>query len=162
MPEANPIRPTDDEARALARRLIEGARFAALGVLVDGAPFVTRIGIGTDEAGHPLTLVSTLAAHTQALIADPRASLLLGEPGAKGDPLTHPRLTVTVQARFIDKPPALRARWLADHPKAGLYIDFADFGFVRFEMITGHLNGGFGKAFRLTAEDLKPPLPRQA
>ncbi|RMD89447.1 MAG: pyridoxamine 5-phosphate oxidase, partial [Alphaproteobacteria bacterium] len=48
----------------------------------------------------------------------------------------------------------LRALWLAAHPKAALYVDFADFGFIRFEVAGALLNGGFGKAWRLSAADL--------
>ena len=45
--EKSPIRPTDDEARALANDLMSQANFAALGVLAeDGSPHVTRIGVG--------------------------------------------------------------------------------------------------------------------
>lgn len=156
MPEKDPIRPTDDEARALARRLIDTATFAALAVLVEGQPFVTRIALGTRPGGAPLTLVSDLSAHTQALRADPAASLLVGEPADKGDPLTHPRLTLQARAHFLPKDDALRAHYLATHPKAKLYIDFADFNFVAFDIHAAHLNGGFGKAYRLTAEDLAP------
>jgi hypothetical protein len=52
--------------------------------------------------------------------------------------------------------PALRALWLRAHPKAKLYIDFADFAFVRLTPITALLNAGFGKARRLSAQDLCP------
>lgn len=157
----SPIRPTDDEARALARRLMTEARFAALAVTdpASGAPYVSRIALGLTPAGEPLTLISTLAAHTTALKADPRAALLLGEPGEKGDPLTHPRLTVQAAARFVDRAgpehAALRTHYLAGHPKAKLYADFADFGFVVFEPSGAALNGGFGKAFVLTPDDLR-------
>ncbi len=151
-----PIRPTDDDARTLARGLIAGARFAALGVLTaEGTPFVTRIALGTD-AGRPLTLISTLAFHTQALTANPACSLLVGEPGPKGDPLTHPRLTIEAHAAPLEKSATLRDAWLAQHPKAKLYIDFADFGFVGFAPTGALLNAGFGKAYRLTPADLTP------
>ncbi|MAM60688.1 pyridoxamine 5'-phosphate oxidase family protein [Maritimibacter sp. UBA3975] len=153
-PRTNPIRPTDDEARRLARSLIDEARFAALAVLAEGRPVVTRIALGTTPRGAPLTLVSDLAAHTVALRADPKASLLVGEPGPRGDPLTHPRLTLEATARFLRKDPALRAHYLATHPKSKLYVDFADFHFVTFDVVAAHLNGGFGKAFRLTPADL--------
>ncbi|MBL6426453.1 MAG: pyridoxamine 5'-phosphate oxidase family protein [Maritimibacter sp.] len=163
MTKTDPIRPTDDEARRLARDLIDSARFAALAVLVNARPFVTRVALGTTPDGAPLTLVSDLSAHTRALRAAPQASLLVGEPGDKGDPLTHPRLTLDCTARFLAKDDALRAHYLATHPKAKLYIDFADFNFVGFEVEAGHLNGGFGKAFRLTPADLaptgQPPAP---
>lgn len=95
-----------------------------------------------------------------ALRANPACALLLGEPGEKGDPLTHPRLMIRARARFIapDDPnrPALRAHWLKGHPKATLYIDLPDFAFVRLEPLSALLNGGFGKAFRFSAEDLCP------
>ncbi len=161
-PRIDPIRPTDDEARALARSLLTGARFAALGTLdPTGAPQVTRIALGLDADGAPVTLISQLSAHTAALKADPRASLLVGEPGPRGDPLTHPRLTLQVRAAFIARDDrnhaGLRDRWLALHPKAKLYVDFGDFGFVRLDPVSAALNGGFGRAYALTPDDLRPP-----
>ncbi len=157
----NPIRETDDDARALARDLIGGARIAALAVIEPetGAPFVSRIAFGLGPEGEPMTLVSDLSLHAKALRADPRASLLIGEPGGKGDPLTHPRLTLRTTAHFLDPTPAERVRlrdaWLRHHPKAALYVDFADFRFVHFEVESGHLNGGFAKAYALEQNDLK-------
>ncbi len=156
----DPIRPTDDEARSLARRLIDTARIAALAVLDPdtGAPTVTRIALARCPDGTPLTLISDLSAHTRALRADPRASLLVGEPGPKGDPLTHPRLTLQARAVFVDRASpvhaALRQTYLDQNPKARLYIDFADFSLMRLELAEAHLNGGFGKTYRLTAADL--------
>jgi hypothetical protein len=156
----DPIRPTDDEARDLAQSLIAAARFAALAVLhpETRAPYVSRIALGRAPSGAPVTLVSTLALHTTALKADPRAALLIGEPGPKGDPLTHPRLSLQARARFLprDDPAeaAIREKYRAEHPKSKLYADFADFGFVLFEAEGAALNGGFGRAYMLTPEDL--------
>jgi len=158
--KTNPIRPTDDAARALASELLRAARHAALGTLhpETGAPHVTRIAFGLDGRGAALTLVSDLSLHSQGLRADPRASVLVGEPGPRGDPLTHPRLTIQVRARFIgqDDPGRadLRRIWLASHPKAQLYVDFADFHFVVLQVQSADLNAGFGKAFHLLREDL--------
>ncbi len=154
-----PIRPTDDAARQIARTLLHDARFAALAVvLTDGTPMVTRVAFGLSPTGAPLTLVSDLAAHTRALRANPACSLLIGEPGSKGDPLTHPRLTLQARARFLRKGADgyddLAAQYLRDHPKAKLYIGFADFSFALFSPSIGHLNGGFGKAFQLTPADM--------
>lgn len=154
----SPIRPTDNEARALARSLMDGARFGALGVLdpATGMPMVSRVAVAMDAQGMPLTLVSDLSHHTRALAASPLCSLLVGEPGAKGDPLTHPRLTLQCEASRVEKSGALRALWLARHPKAQLYIDFADFNFLALEVREAHLNGGFGKAYTLAPADLRP------
>lgn len=153
--KTDPIRPTDDAARALARGLIDAARFAALGVLdpETGAPVVTRIALAPGPDGQPLTLISDLSSHTAALRANPACSLLVGEPGPKGDPLTHPRLTLLCQAEPADKA-VLKEHYLRLYPKARLYFDFGDFGLVRFRIGSALLNGGFGQAYRLGPDDL--------
>jgi heme iron utilization protein len=139
----------------LARSLISDARFAALGVIdpETGAPMVTRIALVPGPDGVPLTLISSLSAHTGALAANPACSLLIGEPGEKGDPLTHPRLTLQAHAEQADKA-MLKTHYLTHYPKAQLYYDFSDFGLFRFTPLAGLLNGGFGKAYRLTPGDL--------
>ena len=157
----SPIRPTDDEARFLAKNLLTDARFGSLGVIEPetGMPMVTRVAVGTSPEGQALTLISGLSHHTKALRENPSASLLVGEPGEKGDPLTHPRLTLMANAVFVEHADAdyrpLAEHYLKDHPKSKLYIGFGDFVFVKFEVSSAFLNGGFGKAFVLTAEDLK-------
>lgn len=155
----NVIRPTDDEARALARSLLNSARYAALGVLLpDGNPLVTRIAFGLCLDARPLTLVSDLSEHTKALRRSSVCSVMIGEPGDKGDPLTHPRLTLQACATFVehDDPTyaEMAAHYLRSHPKSKLYIGFGDFCFVRFVPERAFLNGGFGKAFQLTPKDL--------
>lgn len=160
----DPVHPATPEAIALARDLL-ALPHAALAVTdADGTPAISRIAFGVSPANlpsaAPLTLISNLAPHFAALQANPACALLLGEPGAKGDPLTHPRLMLKAAARFIahDDPtrPALRDHWLATHPKSKLYIDFADFAFVRFTLTSALLNAGFGKAHRLPPESLIP------
>lgn len=150
----DPIRPTDDEARALACSLLRNARHAALGVIdpETGLPFVSRVAVGHDGSD-ALVLISSLSSHTRALDADPGASLLLGEPGTKGDPLTHPRLTLQGRVEPTDKAP-LKEAWLRDHPKSALYYDFADFRMMRLVASRVFLNGGFGKAYELSRDDL--------
>lgn len=159
----NPIRPTDDAARELARDLVRSSRIAALAVLTpNGTPMVTRISFGLSPDGRPLTLVSDLSAHTGALRANPACSLLVGEVTPRGDPLNQSRLTIQAQAAFLPHADPgyeeMAAHYLRDHPKAKLYIGFADFSFVLFRIGQVHLNGGFGKAFTLTAADLDLPL----
>ena len=156
-----PIAVPDADARALALSLMQ-AHHAALAWsdAETQTPGISRIAFGLDPSGVPVALISSLAPHTAALRANPACALMLGEPGEKGDPLTHPRLMIRARARFIapDDPnrPALRAYWLKGHPKATLYIDLPDFAFVRLEPLSALLNGGFGKAFRFSAEDLCP------
>lgn len=150
----NPIRPTDNDARALAATVLGDARHAALGVIDPDSdtPMVTRIAVAWLD-GAPHILISDLSMHTKALAQNPACSLLVGEPGTKGDPLTHPRVTLQCIAAHADKP-TLRAAWLARHPKSKLYYDFSDFRMMRLSVNIAHLNGGFGKAFTLTPDDL--------
>ncbi|WP_269068503.1 HugZ family protein [Aurantimonas coralicida] len=162
------LQPVDDSARQLARSLLRGARDGMLAVLRpgDGHPAASLVLVATDFEGRPLLLVSALALHSAALDADSRCSLLVSRPG-KGDPLAHPRLTVFATASVVaeDDPerPRLRNRFLARHPKAALYADFADFRLIRLEPETASLNGGFARAVSLERTDLvDPPAPELA
>jgi heme iron utilization protein len=147
------------EAIALATGLL-AAKHAALSYIdaETGTPGISRIAFGLGPDGAAMTLISALAPHTAALRANPACAILLGEPGAKGDPLTHPRLMLRATATFVepDSPDRaqLRAHWLKGHPKAALYIDFADFALVRFAVGSALLNGGFGKAWHVAPADL--------
>lgn len=158
------IRPTDADAIRLGKTLIRSARYGAIAVLdpETGAPLASRVGVATDVDGSPLILISMLSAHTRALVADPRCSLLLGEPG-RGDPLAHPRITLVCRAERLerDTPEQARAerRYLNRNPKAQLYVGLGDFSFFRLEILRGSLNGGFGKAYNLTASDLLTASP---
>lgn len=168
MQEETPlIRPTDHEARKLARVLLRGARFGALAVLdpQTGFPLATRTLVGTDLDGAPVILISRLAAHTRALIADPRCSLLVGEP-RKGDPLAWPRLTAPGRAIPVEKGSpeenVIRRRFLRRHPKSALYASFEDFQFYKIDLANAFLNGGFGKSYNILREELLIQSPLTA
>jgi putative heme iron utilization protein len=154
----DPRNPADFDAPGLARHVLRTIRAGALATLEaeTGAPFASLVSIATDMDGAPLFLLSELAAHTRHLERDPRASLLLCA-GGKGDPLAHPRLTLTGQV-IPDDTPRLRRRFLERHPKAALYADFADFSIHRFVLEAGHLNGGFARAARLAAGEILSDL----
>lgn len=155
---SDPVAPADSEARALAAKLL-GAAHAALSYSdpETGTPGISLIALGLDENNAPITLISSLAPHFKALQVSPACALLVGEPGSKGDPLTHPRLMIRATAHFVESGTEmrqrLRQRWLETHPKSKLYIDFADFSFVRLKVESALLNGGFGRAFRLQPSD---------
>ncbi|MGN6447510.1 MAG: HugZ family protein [Brucella intermedia] len=159
MPEGNPIRPTTPEAIQLAKSLLRTSRYGAIAVFdaATGRPLASRVAVATDVDGTPLILVSGLAAHTPGLLANPACSLLLGEVG-KGDPLAHARVTLHCQARKVERTdahyPRIRRRYLNHNPKGSLYVDLGDFAFFRLELESASLNGGFGKAFNLTRDDL--------
>lgn len=131
-------------------RMIRAGTLATSGLR--GHPFASLVNVATAADGSPILLLSQLAAHTRSLETDPRCALLLARTG-KGDPLAHPRLTVTGTARR-DNDPHLRARFLRRHPKAALYADFGDFSFWRLDVTEAHINGGFAKAGQVAGAEL--------
>lgn len=150
------------DALAHAKELLRSIRAGALATLAPprNAPFASLVNVATAPDGSPILLLSKLAAHTRHLEADTRLSLLLAQTG-EGDPLTHPRLTLTGTAERADDPAAravLKARFLAKHPKSSLYADFADFSFWRMTLDHAHLNGGFGRAGSFEASKIRTPL----
>jgi putative heme iron utilization protein len=153
------IRETDADAIRLAKTLVRAARFGALATLEPetGTPLASRVGVATDADGTPLALVSRLSAHTKAILADSRCSLLVGEAG-KGDPLAHARITLVCKAVRLEPGTAewVRAerRYLNRNPKAKLYVGLADFLFFRLEIERASLNGGFGRAYMLGRDDM--------
>lgn len=158
------IRQTDAEGIQLAKTLIRTARHGALAALdpKTGAPLASRVGVATDLDGAPIILVSGLAAHTGAILADPRCSLLIGEAG-KGDPMAHPRITLACRAAKLERGTAEQQRaarrYLNRNPKAKLYADLGDFNYFRLEPEGASLNGGFGKAYSLTRADILTDSP---
>lgn len=144
---------------AEAKLLLRTTRSAALATLVpnSGQPFATLVNVASAPDGSPILLLSELAAHRRHLAADPRLSLLFCAPG-RGDPLAHPRLTILGRAQRVDEAArhaALRARFLARHPKSALYADFPDFFFFEVAMESAHLNGGFARVASLTAHQIR-------
>ena len=146
--------------RREARHLLRTVRSGALATLTqEGGPYASLVSIATLPDGSPVLPLSTLAVHTQHLLADPRCSLLLESDG-KGDPLTHPRLTVTALAvrASDDERVAWRTRFLRRHPKAEIYVDFGDFSFWRLQVTAARIIGGFGRIHMLSAADLLTDL----
>jgi len=139
------------EARLIARQAQKGALATVRRAARDeakGQPYVSKVGVALDADGAPLFLFSTLAAHTQDLLADPRASLLLEAPTRALNPLEGARCTLVGQMERVpmDEVSAARAQYLARHPGAARYIDFGDFAMWRLRVEKVHYVGGFGQA----------------
>ncbi len=160
-----PVDPNAAHAAAVAdaKRLMRLARTGALATLeaTGGAPLTTLVGVASDFDGAPLFLMSTLSRHTRNLASDPRASLLLTGAHERGDPLNHPRVTLSGR---IEQTAAQRAkvRYLQRNPKAGLYASFADFAIYQLRIEDVHFNGGFGRAAPLTAAEVLVPRDGEA
>ncbi|SJZ82878.1 HugZ family protein [Consotaella salsifontis] len=158
-PPDDVLRSLDDDARLMAQILLRTARHASLATVEPetGYPMASRVAVATDADGAPTLLVSSLAPHTAALANDSRCSLLFGEPG-KGDPLAHPRLTVSGRAELLasgdPRHARVRRRFLSRHRKSTTYADFGDFSFVAIAIERARLNGGFARAYALSPDDL--------
>jgi putative heme iron utilization protein len=101
---------------------------------------------GLDEHGRPIFLVSTMAMHTQNLKADPRASLLVTQDDASGDPLGASRVTLVGNVLPIPEVGVADARqlYLARYTNSKYWVDFEDFSFYRMDVLDIYYVGGFG------------------
>ena len=140
------------------RQIFRRARTCSLSTLTreEGTPYGSLANIATDIWGRPLILVSKLAWHTQNLLADARASVLVGELPPAGDALVGPRVTVLGRFEPVDDA-ELRRRYLVRHPQAGLYADFPDFSFWRLMPSGIHGVAGFGRIETLPPKEVFPP-----
>lgn len=109
-----------------------------------GFPFASVMPYALDAGASPLFLISSMAIHTQNLVADPRASLLVMQSGSDSDPLGSPRATLLGRATRIDATGDIRAAYLDRHPSARYWIDFSDFAFFRLDVESVYFVGGFG------------------
>lgn len=111
-----------------------------------GWPFGSVMPYGLDEQGQPAFLISTMAMHTQNLLGDPRASLLVTPPESRTDPLGAARVTLMGSVTPVPKEESapVRERYLARHPNASYWVDFNDFGFFRMTIADIYFVGGFG------------------
>lgn len=139
------------------RLLLRRARVATLSTLAadDGGPYGSLCNIGTDVQGMPLIFVSKLALHTQNLMRDGRASVMVNELPPSGDALTGQRVTVMGRFEVADEP-SLKRRYLARHPAASFYSSFADFSLWRMQAEKAHGVAGFGRIETLAAAEVFP------
>lgn len=109
--------------------------------------------IADDRGGSPLLLLSDLAEHSKNIAADARVSLLIDGTAGLDDPLSGPRLTALGRALESTEPDH-RRRFLAAHPSAAQYADFADFTIYRVVLDSAHLVAGFGRIHWIAAAAL--------
>lgn len=111
-----------------------------------GWPFGSVMPYGLDEQGWPIFLISTMAMHTQNLLGDPRASLLITPPESKNDPLGAARVTLMGSVTKVPTEDLAQVRelYLARHANAAYWVDFNDFGFFRMALADIYFVGGFG------------------
>jgi putative heme iron utilization protein len=149
------MQPTADfDASRLARSLLRRSRQGALATLMAGSgdPYCSLVNVASHPDGSPILLISRLALHTQNILGDARASLMLDER-AEGDPLEGARIMLAGRAEEAAAADLeiLRRRYLNAHPSAEVFVDFKDFSFFRIRPAAAHLVAGFGRIV-----DLKP------
>src|SRR5271166_228018 len=147
-----------------ARTLVYVARIGSLSTLSrkqPGFPFGSVMPYGLDEQGRPIFLISTMAMHTQNLLADSRASLLVTQPDASGDPLGASRVTLMGHVLAIPEPEVAEARrlYLQRYANSKYWVDFEDFSFYRMDVVDVYYVGGFGVMGWVSASDYEHSKP---
>ncbi len=151
------------------RKLVREAERATLASTLarDGASALARDGSGRPYAslvlsacghdGSPVLLLSDLADHSKNLAVAPQAALMFDGTAGHDDPLTGPRASLLGELRPVADPAlaaGLRARYLARHPSAEMYIGFADFQLYRMAVVDAHLVAGFGSIHWLAGREV--------
>src|ERR1700733_4214683 len=147
-----------------ARTLVDMGRIGSLSTMSrkqPGFPFGSVMPYGLDAPGRPIFLISTMAMHTQNLQADSRASLLVTQPDASGDPLGASRVTVMGNVTPIPKPEVADARklYLERYANSKYWVDFEDFAFFRMDPLDVYYVGGFGVMGWVPASDYTQAQP---
>lgn len=132
-----------------ARTLVHLGRIGSLSTLSQkrpGWPFGSVMPYGLDQLGRPSFLISTMAMHTQNILGDSRASLLVTHPDASGDPLGAARVTLMGKTSRVPEEEVQQVRdlYLARYENAKYWVDFNDFAFYRMEVVDVYYVGGFG------------------
>ena len=151
----------DGKSKATLTALVREQRVASLGTLRDGAPQVTLVSIAEafDFSAFYLHL-SRLAFHTQNLLRNPRASLLIVEPDlAKADPQTLARISILGNTEQVDQGDAdydsAKTTYLKKHPRSALQFQLGDFRLYRIVPVRMRYVAGFGRIYDLSPEDLR-------
>jgi heme iron utilization protein len=147
-----------------ARTLVHLGRIGSLSTLSrkqPGFPFGSVMPYGLDEHGRPIFLISTMAMHTQNLKAEPRASLLVTQPNAEGDPLGASRVTLLGNVLLVAEPALAQTRklYLERYANSKYWVDYEDFSFYRMEIVDVYYVGGFGVMGWVAASDYGAAQP---
>ena len=147
-----------------ARTLLHVGRVGSLSTLSrkqPGFPFGSVMPYGLDDDGRPIFLISTMAMHTQNLVADSRASLLVTKPDSAADPLGSSRVTLVGTILPMPESEVAQSRnlYLSCHPNSRYWMDFDDFSFYRMEVVDVYYVGGFGVMGWVSASEYRTATP---
>ena len=143
--------PSASETAVRAARALLAAEsvgvLSTLSVHRPGFPYGSVTPYALSAQGAPLLLLSRLAAHTKNLLADPRASLFIGDRSAAEDPQAGARISLLGRVTLLpaaDEGDA-RGRYVGAWPRAADYLALGDFSFWRLEIEEARLIAGFGE-----------------
>jgi hypothetical protein len=145
-----------------ALTLLHEAAYGALAThstSLPGYPYATVVPYVVDECHRPVVCLSALAEHTRNVLADPRVSLSVLQPGA-GDVQAAARLTLVADAEPFEPAPDFLARYLRYEPGAAQNLTL-DCTFLRLNPKRIRFIAGFGQMGWIEAQtwaDL-PRLP---
>jgi hypothetical protein len=162
-PASNPPTIPEPSFSERARTLLHLGRIGSLSTLSRKQPgfsFGSVMPYGLDDHGRPIFLISTMAMHTQNLLADPRARLLVTQPDAGGDPLGA-RVTLVGNVLAIPQPEAPESRnlYLTRYANSKYWVDFEDFSFYRMDVLDVYYVGGFGVMGWVVASEYEHAQP---
>jgi putative heme iron utilization protein len=147
------------EAEVLAR-LIYGQRWAALASQADGFPNAAMVAyVAEPGVSGLLLLISRLSKHTQQLLGDARACLLISEADSgEGDPQTLARVAISGECLAVPRDhgdyAVARQRYCARLPASSRLFGFGDFELLRLVPREARFVAGFGRALTLDAARL--------
>lgn len=156
---------TEDLAGALGA-LLAAQRIASLGTLHQGEPCVSMVPFALLRASAEFVVhVSTLAAHTRDMLADPRVSLLvIAPPDSNVSPQALARVTIQGDALQLPESATRHAEakeaYLSRFPGSSMTFELSDFSLFAIRPRSVRFVGGFGQARSYTPEGLAKILAR--
>jgi len=151
----------NSETDSILFHLLTGINTGSLGTLRGGIPNVSLVlfAAAPDFISYYLHL-SRLAQHTQDLLADPRAGLMISEPDThQKDPQTLARISllgdVELLAADVNGFSSARDAYLLKFPQARPNFMLGDFALYKFQVRSARFVANFGKIFNLKPADLR-------
>jgi putative heme iron utilization protein len=148
------------ENDALLRELLTGQRVLALGVLVEGEPYVGLLPFALKpDFSCAVVHASKLARHTAGLVTGAQFAALIHQTDrGDADPLQVARVTLQGTVRQLERgTPAWeegRRLYLRRFPTSEQTFSLGDFELYELRLLRGRLVGGFARAASVSPEML--------
>ncbi len=148
----------NDEDQVLLSHVLRGSPVLALGVLVEGRPYVGQLPFAVwAERSALLIHVSALARHSRGLAEGAPFSALIGGEGE--DPFQIPRLSVEGEVHRLERGSPeyeeARAVFLDRLPSGSGHFALGDFALIELRLTKARFVAGFARAYNLTASHLR-------